>query len=52
MLRATNRRGRAIVCQTRIFPLVSRGSDVPRGVIVLMEERSLVEAETDALAPT
>ena len=36
---ATNRRGRAIVCHTRIFPLVSRGSDEPQGAIVLMEER-------------
>ncbi|AHG89778.1 MCP methyltransferase, CheR-type, SAM-binding domain, C-terminal [Gemmatirosa kalamazoonensis] len=37
-IRATNRRGRAIVCQTRVLPLLSRTSEAPRGVIVLMEE--------------
>jgi two-component system, chemotaxis family, CheB/CheR fusion protein len=38
-LPATNRRGRSIVCETRIFPLVSPASPEPRGVIVLMEEQ-------------
>jgi len=36
---ATNRRGRPIACHTRVFPLVSRTSEDPQGVIVLMEER-------------
>jgi two-component system CheB/CheR fusion protein len=38
VLPATNRRGRAMLCQTRVFPLLSRASDEPRGVLVLMEE--------------
>ena len=46
-LRATNRRGRPILCHTRVLPLVSRTSDEPRGVIVLMEERPVVGVESD-----
>ena len=39
VLPAVNRRGRAIMCKTSIFPLVARGADRPRGVIVLMDEQ-------------
>jgi two-component system, chemotaxis family, CheB/CheR fusion protein len=42
---ATNRRGRPILCNARVFPLVSRTADEPRGVIVLMEERPPADAE-------
>nr|ASV46941.1 hypothetical protein [uncultured bacterium] len=48
-LPATNRRGRAIVCHTRVFPLVSRASDAPQGVLVIMEERPA--AGGDGAAP-
>ena len=37
-LPATNRRGRAIVCQTTVVPLVGRGDERPQGVIVMMAE--------------
>ena len=47
-LPATNRRGRPIVCVARVFPLVSRTSDEPHGVIVLMEERPPGEAAGSA----
>jgi len=40
MLSAVNRRGRHIVCKTTIFPLIARGSDKPRGVIVMMDEQT------------
>jgi two-component system CheB/CheR fusion protein len=46
-LPATNRRGRAIVCRTRVLPLVSRASESPQGVIVLMDERQSASAEAD-----
>ena len=39
LLPAVNRRGRAILCRTTIYPLVARGNDKPRGVIVLMDEQ-------------
>jgi two-component system CheB/CheR fusion protein len=41
-LEAVNRRGRAIVCETTVMPLVSQGTDGPelRGAIVLMEDRA------------
>jgi two-component system CheB/CheR fusion protein len=38
VLPATNRRGRPVLCETRVLPLLSRASDAPRGVIVLMAE--------------
>jgi len=38
LLHAHNRRGRDIVCKTRIYPLVTRDDARPRGVIVLMDE--------------
>jgi two-component system CheB/CheR fusion protein len=38
LLPARNRRGRAIVCKTTLYPLLSKGDDPPRGVIVLMDE--------------
>jgi two-component system, chemotaxis family, CheB/CheR fusion protein len=52
-LPATNRRGRPIVSLTRVFPLVSRTSDEPHGVIVLMEERPAEErpAAVEGSAP-
>ena len=40
MLQAVNRRGRAIVCKTTIVPLIARGSEKPRGVIVMMDEQT------------
>ena len=46
VLSAVNRRGRAIECKVTILPLVARGSDRPRGVIVLMEEQP-VERRTE-----
>ena len=39
-LHARNRRGRNIVCKTRVYPLVTRDDARPRGVIVLMDEMS------------
>ena len=39
LLPARNRRGRAIVCKTTLFPLVGKGNHEPRGVIVMMEEQ-------------
>jgi two-component system CheB/CheR fusion protein len=39
MLPALNRRGRAIVCKTTLYPLVRKGDDGPRGVIVMMDEQ-------------
>ena len=39
-LQARNRRGRTIVCKTRVYPLVTRDDARPRGVIVLMDEMS------------
>ena len=41
-LEAVNRRGRAIICETTVMPLVSPGSDgaEPRGAIVLMEDHA------------
>jgi two-component system, chemotaxis family, CheB/CheR fusion protein len=41
-LEAVNRRGRSIVCETTVMPLVSPGSDgaEPRGAIVLMEDHA------------
>ena len=36
--RRATARGRAIVCKTRIYPLVTRDDARPRGVIVLMDE--------------
>ena len=50
LLPATNRRGRAIVCQTRVFPLISRTSADPQGVIVLMEERPQADVDRDGAA--
>jgi two-component system CheB/CheR fusion protein len=38
LLRARNRRGRAIVCKTTVYPLVTRDDARSRGVIVLMDE--------------
>jgi hypothetical protein len=40
-LNATNRRGRAVVCETTVPPLVARRTNGPkvRGAIVLMEDR-------------
>jgi two-component system CheB/CheR fusion protein len=38
LLHAHNRRGRDIVCKTRVYPLVTRDDARPRGVIVLMDE--------------
>ena len=38
LLQARNRRGRAIVCKTLVYPLVTRDDARPRGVIVLMDE--------------
>jgi two-component system, chemotaxis family, CheB/CheR fusion protein len=46
LLPAVNRRGRAIVCKTTIFPLIARGSEKPRGVIVMMDEQAPA-SETD-----
>jgi two-component system CheB/CheR fusion protein len=40
LLPAVNRRGRAIMCRTTIFPLITRGEDRPRGVIVMMDEQT------------
>jgi two-component system CheB/CheR fusion protein len=40
LLSAVNRRGRVITCKTRLYPLLATGSDLPRGVIVLMDEQS------------
>jgi len=37
-LQARNWRGRAIVCKTTVYPLVTRDDARPRGVIVLMDE--------------
>jgi two-component system CheB/CheR fusion protein len=48
VLQAVNRRGRAIACKTSIFPLIARGSDRPRGVIVLMEEEPMEPAMESA----
>ena len=48
VLEAVNRRGRAIACKTSIFPLIARGSDRPRGVIVLMEEQPMEPAMESA----
>ena len=41
-LEAVNRRGRTIVCDTTVMPLLSRGADGPelRGAIVLMEDHA------------
>jgi two-component system CheB/CheR fusion protein len=39
LLPARNRRGRAIVCKTTLYPLLAKGGEPPRGVIVLMEEQ-------------
>ena len=48
LLPAVNRRGRAILCKTTIFPLIARGSEKPRGVIVMMDEQTTAaEAEKD-----
>jgi two-component system CheB/CheR fusion protein len=46
-LPATNRRGRAIVCHTRVLPLVPRAGAAPQGVIVLMEERAPAAPEPE-----
>ncbi|MDF1506362.1 PAS domain-containing protein, partial [Roseisolibacter sp. H3M3-2] len=51
VLPATNRRGRAIACHVRVFPLVSRTREEPHGVIVLMEERSPADEESPAGEP-
>jgi two-component system, chemotaxis family, CheB/CheR fusion protein len=48
LLPAVNRRGRPIVCKTTIFPLIARGSDKPRGVIVMMDEQAPVEENDGA----
>ena len=40
LLPALNRRGRAIVCRTTLSPLLAKGNDLPRGVIVMMDEQS------------
>jgi two-component system, chemotaxis family, CheB/CheR fusion protein len=45
LLPSVNRRGRAIVCRTTIFPLVARDEDRPRGVIVTMDEQSSEAAQ-------
>jgi two-component system CheB/CheR fusion protein len=37
-LQALNRRGRAVVCKTTLYPLVTRNDARPRGVIVMMDE--------------
>ena len=49
-LDAVNRRGRAVVCDTTVMPLLSRGSDglEVRGAIVLMEDH---DAAHDGAAP-
>jgi len=52
MLRATNRRGRAIVCQTRVLPLVAPSGGEPRGVIVLMDERHVPDGDGAAMGAT
>jgi two-component system, chemotaxis family, CheB/CheR fusion protein len=44
-LQARNRRGRAIVCKTMVYPLVTRGDARPRGVIVLMDEVSAADGD-------
>jgi two-component system CheB/CheR fusion protein len=46
-LPALNRRGRAIICNTLVLPLVARGSERPRGVIVLMEEQGAIAPQGD-----
>jgi two-component system CheB/CheR fusion protein len=46
-LAALNRRGRTIACTTTILPLVARGGDRPRGVIVLMEEQPQASGKPD-----
>ena len=38
-LAAVNRRGRRVVCKTSLYPFLARGSSLPRGVIVLMDEQ-------------
>jgi two-component system CheB/CheR fusion protein len=48
LLPALNRRGRPIVCKTTLCPLVARGSDRPRGVIVLMDEQPAAAKEDGA----
>ena len=40
LLPAHNRRGRAIVCRTTLYPLLAKGNDLPRGVIVMMDAQS------------
>ena len=49
-LQAVNRRGRTIVCDTTVMPLLSRGADGPelRGAIVLMEDHG---ADGDGRVP-
>ena len=48
MLPARDRRGHAIVCRTTLYPLLAKGSDPPRGVIVLMDEQSGAGADSPA----
>ena len=38
LLPARNRRGRTIVCKTTLYPLLGKGNQEPRGVIVMMDE--------------
>jgi two-component system CheB/CheR fusion protein len=47
LLPALNRRGRAIMCKTTLYPLIGRGSDLPRGVIVMMDEQPGVAPSRD-----
>ena len=37
LLPALNRRGRAIMCRTTLYPLVGKANERPRGVIVMMD---------------
>ena len=47
LLSALNRRGRVIACKTTVTPLVARGAEKPRGVIVLMDEQATVSPAGD-----
>ena len=40
LLPALNRRGRAIMCRTTLYPLLGKANELPRGVIVMMDAQS------------
>ena len=49
LIPCTNRRGRPIECRVSIVPLLGRGEDRPRGVIVQMEEQTSSSGVTAAV---